>query len=132
MDKKLPNLMLNTVKAGFPSVSESECEYPLDLNELMVKNAPSTFFVRVDGDSMQPAGIFENDILVVDRSLDPVDKSIVIACVNNEFTVKYFRRQNGKVWLQAANKNYGDIHFSGLMELKIFGVVTGLVRKFSK
>ena len=132
MDKKLPDLMLNTVKAGFPSASESDREYPLDLNELMVRNAMSTYFVRVDGDSMQPAGIFAKDILVVDRSLTPYDKSIVVASVNNEFTVKYFRKQNGKVWLQAANKNYADIHFSGEMELKIFGVVTGLVRKFRK
>ena len=76
------------VAAGFPSPAEDYMEQTLDLNELMIRKPTSTFFVRVDGDSMIEAGIFHNDILVVDRSLEPHNHDIIIANVNGEFCVK--------------------------------------------
>ena len=86
-----PPLMESPVAAGFPSPAEQYAEMPLDLNELLVRNPPATYFVRASGDSMTGAGIRSGDILVVDRSLDAADGSIVIANVDGEFTVKRLR-----------------------------------------
>ena len=128
--KALPSLVSAVVVAGFPSPAEQYSENPLDLNELMVRNAPATFYVRVVGDSMEGAGIFNGDILVVDKSLGAQNGDVVIASVNGEFTVKFLRRAGGAVSLEAANPKYAPIRFSTDMELLVWGVVTGLVRRF--
>ncbi len=126
-----PPLMSTSVPAGFPSPAEQYVKSPLDLNELLVQRPAATFFVRAAGDSMIGAGIRSGDILVVDRSLEPHDGSIVIACVDREFTVKYLR-SDGKTWsLHPANRKYKPIFFSDGMELKIFGVVTALIHRFT-
>ncbi len=125
-----PPLMETTVIAGFPSPAEQYIESPLDLNELLVKKPAATFFVRAAGDSMTGAGIQSGDILVVDRSLEAVDGSIVIASIDNEFTVKYLRRDSAGVRLEAANRRYKPLIFSGEMELRIFGVVTATIHQF--
>lgn len=124
--------MEHLVMAGFPSPAEQYIESPLDLNELLVHNRPATFFVRASGDSMINAGIRSGDILVVDRSLNGENGSIVIACVDNEFTVKYLVSDAQGVRLEAANPNYRPIHLDGEMELKIFGVVTSVIHQFIK
>lgn len=92
-----PPLMLSPAVCGFPSPAEQYVDAPLDLNELLVKNPPATYFVRAAGNSMTDAGIQEGDILVVDRSFQPEDNSIVIAGVDNEFTVKYLRMDGESV-----------------------------------
>ena len=97
-------LMENVVMAGFPSPADNYGSQPLDLNELLVRKPSATFFVRAMGDSMLEAGIDSGDILVVDRSLDPLDNDIVIACIQNEFTVKYFRKDSNGIALVPANK----------------------------
>lgn len=130
--KKKAKLVGDSVVAGFPSPAEQYADTPLDLNELLVRNVPATFFVRVAGDSMEDAGICNGDLLVVDRSLDAADGDIVIACVENEFTVKYLRKSSEGIWLEPANKKYERINFSGEMSLKIFGVATALIRKFKR
>jgi len=129
--KKNPPLAGAAVVAGFPSPAEPYAENPLDLNELMVRNAPATFYVRVSGDSMTGAGILSGDILVVDKSLQARGDDIVVASVNGEFTVKFLRRRGAKVSLEAAHPAYKPIVFSSEMELQVWGVATGLVRKFS-
>ena len=115
---------------GFPSPAEQYIESPLDLNELLVKRAAATFFVRASGDSMKNAGIRNGDILVVDRSLEATDGAIVIAAVDNEFTVKIFRRNATGVFLEPANPACKSIYFTEGMELRIFGVVTACIHKF--
>ena len=126
-----PPLMESPVAAGFPSPAEQYAETPLDLNELLVRNPPATYFVRASGDSMTGAGIRSGDILVVDRSLDASDGSIVIANVDGEFTVKYFRKSSdGAVRLEPANPRYRAITFREGMELRLFGVVTALIHQF--
>ncbi len=137
MKKKLkteekPPLMTSPVVAGFPSPAEQYIEMPLDLNELLVGKPAATYFVRAAGDSMLGAGIRPGDILVVDRSLEAADGSIVIAAVDNEFTVKYLRRDANGVRLEAANRKYKPILFSGDMELRLFGVVTAVIHRFVK
>ena len=81
-------LFQDPISAGFPSVAEDYIENSLDLNELIIKHPASTFFVRVQGDSMRGAGILSGDILVVDRSLEASNNKIIVAIVNGEFTVK--------------------------------------------
>ena len=126
-----PPLMESPVAAGFPSPAEQYAETPLDLNELLVRNPPATYFVRAAGDSMLGAGIRSGDILVVDRSLDAADGSVVIANVDGEFTVKYFRRSPlGEVSLEPANRRYRAIRFREGMELRLFGVVTAVIHRF--
>jgi DNA polymerase V len=84
---KLP-LFISKVSAGFPSPAQDYVEQTLDLNELCIKRPAATFFVRVEGESMIEAGIFHNDILVVDRSVKPTHGDIVVAHIDGEFTVK--------------------------------------------
>ena len=125
-------LMAAPVMAGFPSPADPQVDQPLDLNALLVAHPAGTFFVRAVGDSMQGAGIQPGDILVVDRTLDAADGSIVIAAVNNEFTVKYLCRTERGVQLQAANPRYKPIIFIEGAELQLFGVVTAVIHQFVK
>ncbi|MBO4303888.1 MAG: translesion error-prone DNA polymerase V autoproteolytic subunit [Lentisphaeria bacterium] len=122
--------MQSPAVCGFPSPAEQYIETPLDLNELLVKTPAATFFVRAAGDSMTGAGIREGDILVVDRSISPRSGQIVIACVENEFTVKYLQSDEQGVRLLPANKKYPPILFRDGMELKVFGVVTACIHEF--
>lgn len=132
-DNEGMQLMLSPAVCGFPSPAEQYVDMPLDLNQLLVSNPPATFFVRAAGDSMEEAGIRSGDILVVDRSLQAEDKSIVIACVDNEFTVKYIRMEDsGNIRLEPANRKYKPIFFREGMELRIFGVVTAVIHQFVK
>ena len=125
-----------TVVAGFPSPAEQYLEPPLDLNELLVKRPAATYFVRVEGDSMVGAGIRPDDLLVVDRSLTPVDGDVIIAAVDGEFTVKRLRiaaaEKGGrrKVYsLEPANDAYPVIRLKSGSELDFFGKVTAVIHR---
>ena len=125
--KNTPPLMESPVSCGFPSPAEQYIESPLDLNDLLVKRPAATFFVRAAGDSMLGAGIRPGDILVVDRSMTPLDGSIVIASVDGEFTVKFYRNGPDGVRLEPANPRYRAITFREGMEFRLFGVVTAMI-----
>ena len=125
-------MMNDSAACGFPSPAEQYIESPLDLNKLLVKKPAATFYVKATGDSMVDAGIFPGDILVVDRSIGAMNGNIIIACVNNEFTVKYLKIKNHQVSLVAANSKYPEIIFNDGMELRIFGVVTSCIHRFVK
>ncbi len=116
-----------SVSAGFPSPADDYIEGKLDLNELMVANPAATFFVRVAGDSMLGAGIHHNDILVVDRSLEPVSGKVVIAVVNGELTVKRLRRNGEGFALMAENPDYPDIPLSEESACEIWGVAAFVI-----
>lgn len=115
------------VSAGFPSPAADYVEQSLDLNTLCVRRPASTFFVRVEGDSMIDAGILPNDILVVDRSVQEQHGNIVIACIDGEFTVKELQLRPSPQ-LKPHNPAYSPIEINPDEELMIFGVVTGVVR----
>ena len=117
------------ISAGFPGVVDEHMEETLSLDQLLIKHPATTFFARVEGDSMINAGIFQNDILVVDRSISAKDNDIVVALLNNEFTVKRLKSQ-GALKLKAENPDYPDIIITDEHELVIWGVVTGLARSF--
>ena len=106
-------------------------EKGLDLNTYLISHPASTFFFRVQGDSMKNAHIFDGDIVLVDRSIDPKHRHIVLAVVNNEYTVKRLYKRAGIVELRAENLDYSPIRFQDCDELTIWGVVIGTVRRFS-
>ena len=125
-------LFADSVSAGFPSPAEGYSEGPLDLNELMVKNQPSTFFVRVSGDSMSGAGIFPGDLLVVDRSLEAVDGVVVVALLDGEFTLKRLRLSpEAGVELLPENEVYRSIKVDADSEFEIWGVATYCVHSLT-
>jgi len=117
----------STVEAGFASPADDFVEEYLDLNDLLVRHHEATFFVRVAGRSMIDAGIQPNDILIVDRSLEPRDGKIVIAVVESEVTVKRLSISDGQIILKAENPDYADIPVTG--ELLIWGVVTSIIHQ---
>jgi DNA polymerase V len=117
-------LFLSGVSAGFPSPADDYLDRKLDLNEHLIKNPAATFFVRVAGDSMIDAGINDNDILVVDRSLEPGSGSIVIAVINGELTVKRLVKGKNSCRLIAENPDYQDLEIDEETDLEIWGVAT--------
>lgn len=119
------------VPAGFPSPAQDYVEGTLDLNELCIKRPASTFMVRVSGDSMEGVGIFANDILVVDRSLEARHGDTVIATVDGEFTVKELQLRP-RVRLVAHNPRYQPLELGADHELEIFGVVTSVIRNLER
>lgn len=127
--KLLIPLVSAKVQAGFPSPADDHMEKSLDLNEHLVRNPASTFFVRVQGDSMRDASILSGDILVVDRSVVPTDNQIVIAMLDGDFTVKRLRRRNGHVILEAENNSFSPIEVSENQELTVWGVVTFVIHQ---
>ena len=116
------------VPAGFPSPATEYLGDTLDLNEYLIHNKTATFFAKVEGDSMTGAGIFEGDLLVIDRSRNPKHNSIVVAVIDNEFTVKRLCTRDG-IELRPENPAYEPIRISGETEMQIWGVVTSIVRK---
>ncbi len=122
-------LYQSKVPAGFPSPATEYLGDTLDLNDYLINNPTASFFAKVEGDSMIGAGIFEGDLLVIDKSLNAKHKDIVIASVNDEFTVKRLDTRDG-IQLIAENTAYKPIKLTGEMEFSIWGVVTGVVRKF--
>ncbi|MFC1799130.1 LexA family protein [Thermodesulfobacteriota bacterium] len=120
-------LFMVPVAAGFPSPAEDYMEGQLDLNKHLIKHPAATFFVRVAGDSMIDAGIHPGDILIVDRSLEPADKKVVIAVVEGELTVKRIRMTGDRVFLVPENEKYETIAIDGEMNFDIWGIVTSVI-----
>ncbi len=114
---------------GFPSPAEDYAENRLDLNQLLVQNKSATFFMRVEGDSMSAAGIHDGDIIVVDRSIAPYDRAVVVAVVDGELTVKRLLTRNGTAELHAENNQCAPIRLKEGQELAIWGVVTSAVHR---
>lgn len=125
---KIP-LFLARIPAGFPSPADDHLDKNLDLNEYLVKNPSATFYVRVEGSSMVNAGIHDGDILIVDRSIEPRDKKIVIAAVNGELTVKRIRKIKGKVFLEPESDEFEPLEISEATDCQIWGVVTYGIHK---
>ena len=120
--------MLGSVEAGFPSAAEEELLDTMSLDDWLIENKEASFVLRVSGDSMKDAGINEGDLVLVERGRSPRNHDIVIAEVDGEWTMKYYRTQGKKVWLEPANKKYKAIYPNE--ELKVAAVVVGLIRKY--
>lgn len=132
------SLFASQPAAGFPAPGDDQVEKILDINDLVVQNPASTFFVRVAGDSMTGVGIFDGDVLVIDRSKEAVDGKIVVAAVNGELVVKRLSVTDkgsdpllqGTMQLVSENDAYAPITISEDEECFIWGVVVGSVRQF--
>ncbi|MGV8935150.1 MAG: LexA family protein [Gallionellaceae bacterium] len=129
MPLQLTPLHSHSISAGFPSPADDYIEDHLDLNQLLINNKSATFFLRVKGDSMINAGIHHGDIIVVDRSLQPAQRAIVVAVVDGELTVKRLLNGKGGAELHAENPNYAPICLQDGQELTIWGVVTSSVHQ---
>jgi DNA polymerase V len=124
------NLLDFHVPAGFPSPAEDHMVRRCDLMDLLSTHPQATYFMRVRGDSMAGAHIFDGDIVVVNRALEAGHHSIVIASVDNEFTCKKLYMRNGRVRLVAANPAYPDIRPKEGQTLEVWGVVTAVLTLF--
>lgn len=127
-EKQLSPLYSSQPAAGFPSPGDDLVEQPLDLNDLLVDNPTATFFVRVSGDSMEGARIFDGDILVVDRSIEAKSGLIVVAAVYGELVVKRLQKTESGLALISENENYEPILIDDTEGCYIWGVVTGSAR----
>jgi DNA polymerase V len=117
-------LALARIPAGFPSPAEDYLEQSLDIARYLVKRPKTTFFMRVEGDSMIGAGINDGDLLVIDRAETARDKSIVVARTGEEFCVKQLRVIQGRYWLYPANSKYQPIEIGDGDDAEVWGVVT--------
>ena len=126
---------LPEIKAGFPSPAQDYVENGIDLNRELVKNPSSTFFGRARGNSMEGAGIFDGDLLIIDKSLEPREGAIAVCFIDGEFTLKriHFEKHDGLVtaiWLQPENEEFSPIRVTQDNQFIIWGIVVHSVRSF--
>lgn len=118
-----------TTQCGFPSPAEDHAQKRIDLNDILIHQPDATFYMRVRGESMRDAGIDDGDHVIVDRSLTAKHGDIVMAVVDNEFTIKTLFSKRGTVRLVAANPTFPDIVLRDGQELVIWGVVTWTLKQ---
>jgi repressor LexA len=121
---------VGNVAAGFPSPAEEELRDTISFDEYLINNHASSFILSVTGDSMIDEGIKEKDLVIVERGREPKNGDIILAEIDGNWTMKYFRKKGKKVTLEAANPKYPPI--SPHEELRIAGVITAVVRKYHK
>jgi DNA polymerase V len=122
-------LFESPISAGFPSPAEDYIDLKLDLNKFLIKHPSATFYVRVKGDSMKNAGIFDGDILIVDKSLDPKSGDIAVCVVDGEFTVKRIRKYNEDLYLVPENPEFEAIRITDNTDFIIWGIVSYVIHK---
>ena len=118
------------ISAGFPSPADDFIELSIDLNKQLIKNKDTTFFAKVKGHSMKNAGIFDGDLLIIDKSLEPQNKKNGICQIDGEFTVKRIKIEKGVVWLIAENEEYAPIKVTPKNDFIIWGIVTSSIKSF--
>ena len=123
---KIP-LFLTPVPAGFPSPADDYKEKSLGLNEHLIKHPAATFIVKANDDSMIKAGIFPGDLLIVDRSIKPCDKKVVIVLFDGSMVVRRFRKLKGKTYLLPENPEYRPTEICEDMDIEIVGVATTVI-----
>ena len=130
--RRLLALFSSPVAAGYPSPAEDYVEGKLDLNAHLIRRPAATFIIRVEGESMTGAGIFPNDLLIVDRGVGPRPGDIVIAAVGSELTVKRLIKSGDGWSLRPENPDFPAISVTADMECVVWGVVTGSIRQFNR
>ncbi|MEL0455502.1 translesion error-prone DNA polymerase V autoproteolytic subunit [Flavobacteriaceae bacterium SZ-1-7] len=117
------------ISAGFPSPADDFKQERLSLDDMLVKNKLATFYARVSGQSMIGAGLDDNDLLVIDRSLEPENNKIAVCFLDGEFTVKRLKVNKEGVWLQPENPNFPIIKVTEENNFIIWGIVTNVIKK---
>ncbi|WP_299063392.1 translesion error-prone DNA polymerase V autoproteolytic subunit [uncultured Polaribacter sp.] len=117
------------IAAGFPSPADDFRETRISLDDELIQNKDATFFAKVKGQSMINAGLDDDDLLVIDRSLEPTNNKIAVCFLDGEFTVKRLRVEKNEVWLQPENPNYPVIKITEENDFMIWGIVTSVIKK---
>ena len=118
-----------SISAGFPSPAEDHIDSPLDLNEHLISHPAATFYIYAKGSSMKNVGIYDGDLMIVDKAIEPKLKSIVIAIIDGEFTVKRISKINDKLFLLPENDTYKPIEIKDTCNFQIWGVVIYTIHK---
>jgi DNA polymerase V len=128
---KLDNISLfeESVPAGFPSPADDAMDLDLNLHDYLVRNPAQTFCVKAIGESMKDAGIQSGDVMLVDRAIEPENRSIVLAVIDSEFTVKRVNVSDKKLYLMPENENFTPIEITQEMDFEVWGVVTYVIHK---
>ncbi len=130
LDDKVGAIFMDIgISAGFPSPANDFKETRISLDEELIRNKEATFFARVSGQSMIGAGLDDNDLLVIDRSIAPTNNKIAVCFLDGEFTVKRLRVEGSEVWLQPENPNYPIIKITEENNFIIWGIVTNVIKK---
>ena len=116
------------ISAGFPSPADDFLDASIDLNKEFVKNPSTTFYGRVKGDSMINAGLNNGDLLIIDKSLEPIDNKIAVCFIDGEFTVKRIKIEKDIIWLIAENEKYQPIKLTADNDFIIWGIVTTVIK----
>ena len=119
------------VSAGFPSPADDFKEVRISLDKELVKNQESTFYARVNGNSMENAGISDGDLLIIDRSIEPENNKIGVCFLDGEFTVKRIKKNGNEICLKPENKSYQEIKMKDGNELIIWGIVTYVIKSIN-
>ncbi len=127
MELALPVVSEN-ISAGFPSPAMDFIDLTIDLNKYAIKNRDATFFGRVKGKSMKDIGIHDGDLLVIDKSIPPVNNQIAVCYLDGEFTIKRIAIENGSFWLVPANKDYQALEIQEHNDFQVWGVVTFVIK----
>lgn len=136
IEKHLPlPLAEEGVHAGFPSPAADYMELSIDLNSELIKNPASTFFGRVKGNCMKDAGVDEGDIVIIDKSILPQNKDMVVCFLDGEFTLKYIETRKGEkdtIWLLPANEEYEPTKVTPENDFVVWGVVTSIIKQIKR
>ncbi len=124
--RKIP-YFIEQVKCGFPSPAEDYAEQEINFNEYLIKHQAASFTIKVQGDSMDKAGIKSGDLLIVDRSITAKTGMIIVAILFGEFTVKTFIQKGEEIWLYPENESYEPIKIHKEMDFQVWGVVTHVI-----
>ena len=121
-------LVNSAISAGFPSPALDFIDLSIDLNRHLIQHPSATFYGRVKGQSMKDAGIHDGDLLIIDKSLEPVSGKIAVCCIDGDFTLKRIRIDAGELWLMPANDSYSPIKVDECNDLRIWGIVTHVIK----
>jgi len=127
---KLELPFLSYITAGFPSPADDFLDATIDLNRHLIKHPNSTFYGRARGDSMQDVGIFDGDLLIIDKSISAKNGSIAVCFIDGDFTVKSILIEKDAIWLIAQNQKYKPIKVTKENEFLIWGIVINSIRYF--
>ena len=125
-----PLPLVGEIQAGFPSPAEEELRDLISLDEYLITRPESSFLLKVSGDSMVGAGIMPGDLVIVEKGREPKNGDVILAQVDGEWTMKYFSKRGGKIFLEAANAKYPPIRPKE--ELRVGGVITAVIRKYHR
>ena len=134
-EEKVDLLLAPGIRAGFPSPAEDYLRESLDFNRDLIRHPEATFYGKVEGDSMEDAGINNGDIAVIDRNVEPQHGDVVVGYVNGEFTIKFLdltHREEGYIELRPANKNYQPIRIDENTKFEVWGVVVWTIKNWKR